>query len=238
MRGALAGAITLLSPDAWTALARPIEALLPSRLRTRSTGESLHKWARTFAARSEAEAYDALTALTGLASHDGWWNEAEAARLPDFLRRMQFMDQTGYLVDDALVKVDRSSMAHGLEVRVPLLDHRVVQFAWRLPARMKVRDGRGKWLLRQLLARRVPAEVLAAPKTGFAVPVGDLLRGPLREWAAALLQPARLRAHAALDATRVERSWRATCAGSDAAQHEVWCVLMYLAWADRWSVTP
>ena len=237
-RGALAGAMTLLSPDAWTTLLRPVSPMLPRRMRSRAPGASIHKWARSFGARSEAAAYDALTEVCGLGGGDGWWREADAARLPDFLRRMQLMDQTGYLVDDVLVKVDRASMAHGLEVRVPLLDHRVVEFAWRLPARMKVRDGRGKWLLRSLLARRVPTEVLDAPKTGFAVPIGELLRGPLHAWASDLLRCDRLRAHAMLDAARVERAWRATCAGRDAAQHEIWCVLMYLAWAERWGVTP
>lgn len=237
LRRLVSGAALALSPEAWDSLARPLEPLLPSRLRVRSPGDSIRKWGRCFGARDEAEAYRAMT-VVGDASDSvrGWWRQEDAARLPDFLRRMQFMDQVGYMVDDVLVKVDRASMTHGLEVRVPLLDHRLIEFAWRLPTHMKVRKGRGKWILREVLARRVPATVLDAPKAGFAVPVGAWLRGPLREWASDLLSPRRVRNDSMLDARRVEQSWESIQRGWNAAQHEVWCVLMYLAWSDRWRV--
>jgi asparagine synthase (glutamine-hydrolysing) len=234
-----AGALAV-STEAWDAALSVVRPLFPKRLQLRSPGESIRKWARCFGAGSEARAYAALTDLTGVMpdASASWWREADARRLPDFLRRMQFMDQTGYMVDDVLVKVDRASMAHGLEVRLPLLDHRLVEFAWSLPAHMKVRDGRGKWLLREMLRTRVPPEVLAAPKTGFGVPLGRWLRGPLRPWASDLLAPARVRCDALLDAARIERSWSRLLAGSDAPQHALWAVLMYLAWADRWQVSP
>ena len=229
-----------MSPEAWDALLRRTAPLLPRRLRLRSPGESLRKWARGLGAANEAGAYEALTCLvTGThAGATGWWRAADAGRLPDFLRRMQFMDQTGYMVDDVLVKVDRASMAHGLEVRVPLLDHRLVEFAWSLPAHMKVRDGRGKWLLREMLRTRVPAEVMAAPKTGFGVPLGRWLRGPLRNWAGDLLAPGHVRCDPLLDAARIERDWARLLGGSDAPQHALWAVLMYRAWSNRWKVSP
>ena len=237
LRRLASGAALALSPEAWNAMLGPIRPALPRRLRMRSPGDSMRKWARCVAAADEASAYAALVDVTG--SHDGslaWWRRDDAARLPDFLRRMQFMDQTGYLVDDVLVKVDRASMAHGLEVRVPLLDHRIVEFVWSLPTRMKVRDGRGKWLLRQVLARSVPASVIEAPKTGFSVPLASWLRGPLRAWAGDLLSTRRIREEPLLDSARVQRAWQSLLAGSDAAQHELWCVLMFIAWADRWRV--
>jgi asparagine synthase (glutamine-hydrolysing) len=153
----------------------------------------------------------------------------------DFMRRQQFMDQTGYLVDDVLVKVDRASMACGLEVRVPLLDHRVVAFAWSLPAHMKVRHGRGKWLLRQVLGRHVPPEAMSGAKTGFAVPLESWLHGPLREWVGDLLASARVRQDPLLDASRVQSLHDAFAQGGRVDPHQLWCLLMYRTWADHWS---
>jgi asparagine synthase (glutamine-hydrolysing) len=236
LRSLISGGAMVLSPNAWTSIGRRIGPLLPRRFCSRSSGESLYKWSRCLAARTEAEAYGEITRLSLMSGRpvDGWWRDADASRLPDFLRRMQFMDQTGYLADDVLVKVDRCSMAHGLEVRVPLLDHRIVEFGWSLPPSMKVRHGRGKWLLRRILARRIPGHDTDAPKTGFAGPVGRWLRGPLRAWGSDLMSTHRLRNDPMLDADRAVRAWTSVQRGSDSAQHAVWCILMYLAWAERW----
>jgi asparagine synthase (glutamine-hydrolysing) len=158
------------------------------------------------------------------------------AGLP-LLDMMMLVDQQTYLADDLLAKVDRASMAVSLEARVPLLDHRVVEFSWRVPRRMKIRDGRGKWLLRQVLYRYVEPRIVDRPKVGFSVPLAAWLRGPLRDWASELLlsSPATPREHA-LDAARVRQLWTRLAAGEDAAAVPIWALLMLASWRIRWSV--
>jgi asparagine synthase (glutamine-hydrolysing) len=123
-------------------------------------------------------------------------------------------------------------MAVGLEVRAPLLDHRVVEWAWSLPLALKIRDGRSKWLLRQLAARLVPSALLERPKAGFALPLGAWLRGPLRDWAEALLDPARLAAEGWFHPVPVRAAWARHISGRSNEQHRLWIVLMFQAWLD------
>ena len=159
------------------------------------------------------------------------------ANMPDALRAMQWLDQTTYLVDDILTKLDRANMAASLETRVALLDHRLVEFAWTLPADMKVRNGQGKWIVRQVLNRFVPAPLLDRPKMGFAIPLESWLRGPLREWASELLDERRVREQGFLNADVVAQEWRQLCAGGGAHQHKVWALLMWMAWVEHWKPT-
>ena len=152
------------------------------------------------------------------------------ARLRDPIERMMYFDQVSFLPDDILTKVDRASMAVSLEAREPLLDHRLVELAWTFPLSMKVRGGQGKWLLRQLLERYVPKELFERPKKGFGIPVGDWLRGPLRDWAEDLLDERRLRDEGYLDAGRIHAAWKAHLAGTGNWQYHMWTTLMFVAW--------
>jgi len=246
-RRLMARAMGLLSHDAWNALGAAAWPVLPAGLCVRELGDKITKWRLLQQAGKGRQAYEALTAIWPADASpargqppDSWWDKAAGERLPDALRRMQWMDQHGYLVDDALVKVDRASMRHGLEVRVPWLDHRVVEWAWRLPPHMKVRGGRGKWLLRRVLEGLASPDLpaLRATKSGFALPLGRLLRGPLRSWADDLLSPARLGTDPLIHAPAIIRAWGDLCRGSDAPQHRVWAALVYVGWRDAWGVHP
>ena len=148
---------------------------------------------------------------------------------PDAVRLMT-RDALGYLPDDILCKVDRASMAVSLETRVPFLDHRVADVAARIPLSLKIGGGRGKLILRHLLARHVPAALIDRPKTGFGIPVGEWLKGPLREWAEDLLDPAALRAEGWFDHRLVERRWRDHLGGSRDSTAAIWSILMFQAW--------
>jgi asparagine synthase (glutamine-hydrolysing) len=164
------------------------------------------------------------------------FDESLAAKFPDPLDRMQYLDAATYLPDDILTKVDRASMAVALEVRVPLLDHRVVELVWRLPSRMLLRRGTSKWLLRQVLYRHVPKQLVERPKAGFALPVGQWLRGPLRPWAEELLSENRLAAGGLLKPAPIVARWREHLDQRRDWHQSLWTVLMFQAWREARAV--
>lgn len=175
-----------------------------------------------------------------LAGHEPRYGLSDARSIPadrPLAERMMAWDTLNYLPDDILVKVDRACMAVSLEGRIPLLDHRVVELAWQLPPQYKVRQGQGKWVLRQVLYRHVPPALIERPKKGFSVPVAAWLRGPLRDWAETLLDAQRLQEEAVLRPEWVRQLWRDFLSGRDALHYAVWTVLMFQAWQEGQRVT-
>jgi asparagine synthase (glutamine-hydrolysing) len=148
----------------------------------------------------------------------------------DYREAMMWLDTVSYLPGDILAKVDRAAMSVSLETRIPLLDHRVVEFSWRVPAAVKNLDGRGKWPLRALLERHVPTALIDRPKKGFGVPINRWLRQDLREWAEDLLSPAGLGASGLLDVPTVRARWRDHLEGRSDQRYWLWNVLMFQAW--------
>jgi asparagine synthase (glutamine-hydrolysing) len=240
-RKALSGAITSVPPGAWDGVVGTLSFALPERMRPKAAGDKLHKLARLLGGDNEVQLYEALVShwpadlVVGASQTAAPWT---LHPLPDRLRtlpeRMMILDALGYLPDDILVKLDRASMAVSLESRVPLLDHRVVELAWRLPLDMKIRDGQSKWLLRRVLYRHVPRELIERPKMGFSIPLDSWLRGPLRDWADSLLDPARLAHEGFFRPEPIRERWAEHLSGARNWQHYIWIVLMFQAWLERW----
>jgi asparagine synthase (glutamine-hydrolysing) len=242
LRGLAAAAMTSLAPDTWDSLFRTLGPMLPGRLRQRNPGDKLHKMAGIFTAGDPHKIYQGLvghwqpgdqvvreaTAPETIVERPGDWPE-----LPGFTEQMMHLDGATYMADDILTKVDRASMAVSLEARVPLLDHRVVEFAWRLPLALKTGGGVGKRVLRNVLSRHVPNALIERPKMGFALPIHDWLRGPLRDWAEALLDETRLRQEGFFDPVPVREKWRQHLSGQRNWQHHLWDVLMFQAWLEE-----
>jgi asparagine synthase (glutamine-hydrolysing) len=246
VRSSLGAAIQRVSPNVWEELFSAMNGFLPSRLRVRGGSDKLHKLALALGAPTSSALY------SGIVSQ--WQNPGDVLRngkepslLADversapatlqFVERMMYLDIMTYMTDDILCKVDRASMSAGLEARIPFLDNDLVSLAWSLPIDLRIHKGVGKWPLRQVLKRYVPEKLFERPKTGFGVPVGDWLRGPLRDWAEEMLSEDRLTKGGYFRPEVVRKQWAEHLSGRFNRQHSLWSVLMFEAWRATWELS-
>jgi asparagine synthase (glutamine-hydrolysing) len=234
--------MSTLPVSARRSFAKIIRSISPASLNglrflgLRLVGDRMHKAADVLECNDLDDVYARLT------TH--WWKQpvvvggecgdratqARGSASLGNLHKMMLFDTTNYLPNDILVKVDRAAMSVGLETRIPMLDHRIFEFAWRLPERWKIRGRDTKWILKRILHRHLPKGLVDRPKMGFAVPLASWLRGPLREWAESLLDEHSMRDDGYLDAAEVSRRWNEHISGIRNWHYEIWNVLMFQAW--------
>jgi asparagine synthase (glutamine-hydrolysing) len=249
-RQALGAVIKAVPTGGWDALSRPVNALLPASTNFARAGDRAHKLAvRLGGVHNLDDLYNSLVSEwqdpAQVVKGNGWEIgvnlQVPVSMLSDPLPavgaeqhqlRMMYRDTMTYLPDDILCKVDRAAMATSLETRVPFLDHRVAELAWRLPLNMKIRDGQGKWALRQVLYKYVPKELIDRPKAGFAIPVGQWLRGPLRDWAEALLDEKKLEVEGYFYPKPIRDKWLQHLTGRYDHTPSLWAVLMFQSWLE------
>jgi asparagine synthase (glutamine-hydrolysing) len=234
--------ISYVPTQAWDRISRVTGSVAPS-VGGQRVGERIQKLGRLLSAGSVSDMYRSLLSAwprpedlvvsEGLEAQDE--GSLDAMAPAHLLDRMMLADQLTYLPDDLLAKLDRASMAVSLEVRAPLLDHRIVEFSWRLPRSLKLRGNVGKWILRQVLYRRVPRALVERPKMGFSVPIDQWLRGPLRSWAGDVLSGDGLRRSGLLEPEPIARGWKELLEGRRASGPGLWAVVMFEAWRTRWA---
>lgn len=241
-RQAMARGISGVSPAHWDTLSRLVNTFLPDRMQAKQVSDKVHKLAEILPSENMEMIYftllsnwdapcevvsrssEARTVLLG----DGGLDQPAVA----FEHRMMYLDSISYLPGDILVKVDRAAMGVSLETRVPFLDHRVVEFAWSLPLHMKVRNGAGKLILRQVVDKHVPRHLIERPKSGFGVPIDSWLRGPLKDWAEPLIDEGRLKQEGYLSPGPIRKKWAEHQAGKRNWQYQLWAVLMFQSWLE------
>ncbi|OXR50243.1 asparagine synthase (glutamine-hydrolyzing) [Pusillimonas sp. T2] len=239
LRHAFAAFLRSMSPEGWDRVFSWLKPILPERFRLAIPGTKAQKLADVLELDTEQDYFRRLTShwqdpasvvLGAREPQTLMTNMAAWPKTDSFEHWMMAMDAQTFLPDEVMAKVDRAAMAASLETRAPLLDHRVVELAWRMPLRMKIRDGQGKWLLRQVLYRHVPRELVERPKKGFGMPIDDWLRGPLRDWADNLLSEERLRAEGYFDPAPIRQLWHQHLKGGYNWQYRLWPILMFQAW--------
>jgi len=236
-----AATIHALSPNVWDMLLHTASPALPRKVRQRMPGDKLHKLASVMGSRDAYSMYYRLSShwdqpthiVNGAVEPHTLLTNSNRVKLANASEQMMYFDSVTYLPDDILVKLDRATMSVSLEGRVPILDHRVAEFAWKLPLSLRVRGQEGKWILRRLLYRYVPRELVKRPKSGFGIPIDSWLRGPLRDWAESLLNEDRIRREGFFDPKPIRRVWKEHLAGRRNWAYHLWDVLMFQAWLDE-----
>jgi asparagine synthase (glutamine-hydrolysing) len=241
IRQSLSALLTVMPFWMWQQLQHYMRPILPAVFRKRDIGDIIYKMANILLSTTSKDLYQRLLSHWGDTSQlvlhtdisDHYMsNRYDTSFLADFTKRMMYQDLLTYLPDDILTKVDRASMGVSLEVRVPLLDHRVVEFASTLPIDFLLHKNSGKWILRQVLYRHVPAQLFDRPKMGFGIPIGAWLLGPLRHWAEQLLDPGRIRRENYLDPAPIQKRWQEHLNGTRDWKSSLWNVLMFQAWLE------
>lgn len=238
VREAMSRSIAKTSPEFLNAALSPVLGRLNSSF-GKQPGDKLHKVARVLGARTDRELYDGLNStakpaevLLDSLELEGTYSKSWPIET-DLVHQMMALDTLGYLPGDILVKVDRASMSHGLESRMPFLDYRVVEFAWSLPLEMKISKGESKVVLRRVLEKHVPRALFERPKMGFGIPLAEWLRGPLRQWADGLLTPESLKTSGFFNVSEVRKQWANHLNHSRNLQYSLWNILMFQAWYQK-----
>jgi asparagine synthase (glutamine-hydrolysing) len=240
MRQFYANLLLSVSPDRWEAIVGQISRVAP-RLRQPQQGDRMHLLGNFLKSKQPLDLYAQMMSnwteperivLNSTEPDTVFNNPPDWLERLDFTSQMMYVDAMTYLPDDVLVKVDRAAMGVSLESRVPFLDRRVVEFAWKLPLGMKIRDGQGKWLLRQVLYQYVPRELIDRPKMGFGVPIDLWLRDELRDWAEALLDEDRLNREGFFNVTAVRQQWQEHLSGKFDRCYSLWHILMFQTWME------
>lgn len=241
LRTALQRSVRALPEEKWNAVLSPLTVISSGFAGSGSVGRLIYRGSDVIFSSNLTELYSQIVChwtnddliLDDRQSYGEDNNIFSAFANLDGVRRMMAIDTISSLPDDMLTKVDRASMAVSLESRVPFLDQRIVEFAWRLPDNMKFRGGSGKFILRRLLSRYVPAELIDRPKQGFELPLREWLRGPLREWAESLLEERRLREEGFFNPAPIRAKWGEHLSGRGNWEHHLWDVLMFQSWLER-----
>lgn len=238
----IAQIIGSFTPESWNYIFNQLNSVLSCKANNMLLGDKLYKFIDILHTSDQLELYHALIShwkkpgqivLNGQEPQTLFTNAGKRINTGDCIKQMMYLDFVSYLPDDILVKVDRAAMACSLETRIPFLDHRVVEFAWQLPNSLKMRGTQNKWLLRQVLYKYVPRKLIDRPKTGFSLPLDMLLRGPLRDWAEALLDTTRLHNEAFFDPLPIRQKWAEHLSGQRNWQYYLWDILMFQEWLEH-----
>lgn len=239
VRNLTAKGLNSVNPNFWNNVGSLISIFVSNNARFKNFDHLIPKYANVLSSKNGSDLYRNF--VTHWSEPDIILNSRDlrtqltssSFQTDSMVELMMGLDTVSYLPDDILCKVDRAAMAVSLETRIPMLDHRVVEFAWQLPLSMKIKNGQGKWILRQVLDRYVPKQLIDRPKMGFGVPIGEWLRGPLRDWSENLLNETRINNEGILNNELIQKKWKEHLSGRQNWQYHLWDILMFQSWLEK-----